>query len=104
MVELAMFNVQRVIIPKVGKPELWFMCSARPLMVLYICVKVRKNNSNGIKVTEWTQNYEALTNGRNDGHSKFRTVKHNTSPLFVVWHKKAHTHIQRKKKNNTKSI
>ena len=59
-----MFNDQRVITPKVGKPELWFMCSERHLMVLYICVKFRENISNGIRVTERTQNYEALTDGR----------------------------------------
>ena len=74
MVELAMFNVQRVITPKVGKPELWFMCSARRLMVLYIFMKFRENYSNGIRVTEWIRNFEALTNGRTDGHSKFQTV------------------------------
>ena len=34
-----MFVFQRAIIPKAGKPELWFMCSACHLMVLYICVK-----------------------------------------------------------------
>ena len=39
MVEMAMFNVQRAITPKVGKPELWFMCSAHHLMVLYIGAK-----------------------------------------------------------------
>ena len=27
MVEMAIFNVQRAITPKVGKPELGFMCS-----------------------------------------------------------------------------
>ena len=70
MVELAMFNVQRVMTPTVGKPELWFMCSARFLIVFNICVKFRENISNGIRVTEWTRNYEALT----DGHPKFRTV------------------------------
>ena len=36
MGEMAMFNVQRAITPKVGKPE--FMCSAHPLIVLfYLC-------------------------------------------------------------------
>ena len=37
MVNMAMVNVQRAISPKVGKPELWFMCSAC-CIVLYICV------------------------------------------------------------------
>ena len=61
MVELAKFKVQRVISPFVGKPELWFMCSAGCLMVLYICVKFRANILNGIRVTEWKQTYETLT-------------------------------------------
>ena len=38
MVEMTMFNVQRVITPKVCKPELGFMCSAHHLIVLYIGV------------------------------------------------------------------
>ena len=38
MVEMALFNVQRAITPKVCKPELRFMCSARRLMMLYVCM------------------------------------------------------------------
>ena len=45
---LAMFNVQRAITPKVGKPELWFMFSASRLIVIYICVKFHEN-------IEWTR-------------------------------------------------
>ena len=47
MVKMAMFNVQRAVTPKIGKPELWFMCSACSIMVLYICVKFRENITNG---------------------------------------------------------
>ena len=47
MVEIAMFNVQRAIIPNVGKPELRFICSARCLILPYICVKFRENITNG---------------------------------------------------------
>ena len=54
MVEMATFNVQRAITPKVGKPELWFMCSANCLMVLYICVKFGENISESIRVMERT--------------------------------------------------
>ena len=54
MVVMAMFNVQRAITPKVGKPELQFMCSTHHLLVLYICVKFCENNSDGIRVMEWT--------------------------------------------------
>ena len=64
MVETAMFNVQRVKTPKVGKPELRFMCSARYLIVLYICVKFRENISDGIRVMERTRMVEALADGR----------------------------------------
>ena len=38
LVEMAIFNiyyVQRAVTPKVGQPELWFLCSARRVMVLY---------------------------------------------------------------------
>ena len=52
MVEMVMCNVQRTIIPKVGKPELRFMCSALCLMVLYICVKSRENITNAIRHME----------------------------------------------------
>ena len=72
IVEMAMFNVQRAITPKVGKPELLLMCSAR-LMMLYICFKFGENISEGIRVMERTQMMEALTDGRTNGHSKFRT-------------------------------
>ena len=50
-----MFNVQRAITPKVGKPELLFMCSACHLIMLYICVKFRENIANGVRVMEQTQ-------------------------------------------------
>ena len=40
LVEMAMFNVQRAIIPKVDKQELRFMCSARCLIMFYICMNL----------------------------------------------------------------
>ena len=63
MVEMAMFNVQKAITPKAGKPELQFMCSAYCFIVLYICVKFHENILDGIRVMEWTQMMEAMTNG-----------------------------------------
>ena len=48
MVEVAIFNVQRAITPKLGKPQLRFMHSAYCLMVLYICVKFCENITNSI--------------------------------------------------------
>ena len=47
-------NTQRAITPKVGKPELQFMCSARRLMVFKVCVKFHKNMSSGFKVMKRT--------------------------------------------------
>ena len=61
MVKMAMFNAQRVITPSVGKPELWFMCSAHRLIVIYIGMKFRENISNGIRGMERTRHYETLT-------------------------------------------
>ena len=54
MVEMAIFNVQRAITPKVCNPELPFLCSARCLMVLNICVMFHENILNGFEVTERT--------------------------------------------------
>ena len=48
-------NTHRAITPKVGKPELRFMCSASRLMVLNVCVKFHENMSSGFKVMERTR-------------------------------------------------
>ena len=42
-VHVLIFNVQRAITLKVGKPELWFTCSASRLLVCYIYVKFCEN-------------------------------------------------------------
>ena len=47
-------NTQRAITPKVGKPELWFMSSARRLIVFNVCVKFHENMPSGFKVMERT--------------------------------------------------
>ena len=66
---MAMFNVQRAITAKIGKPELQFMCSAGCLIVLYNCVKFHENILDGIKVMEWTQMMEVLMDGQMDGQT-----------------------------------
>ena len=48
-------NTQRAITPKVGKPKLPFMCSARCLMKLNFCVKFYENMSSCFKIMERTQ-------------------------------------------------
>ena len=48
-------NTQRAITPKVGKPELQFMCSACRFMVFNVCVKFHENMSSGFKVMERTR-------------------------------------------------
>ena len=53
---MKILNTQRAITPKVGKPELWFMYSARRLMVFDICVKFHESRSSDFKLTEWTRN------------------------------------------------
>ena len=53
-VGMKIVNTQRAITSKVGKPDLWFMCSARRLMVFKVCVKFHENMSSGFKVMERT--------------------------------------------------
>ena len=48
-------NTKRAITQKVDEPELWFMCSARRLMVFNVCVKFHENMSSGFKVMERTR-------------------------------------------------
>ena len=54
--KLLTVNTQREITPKVGKPELQFMCSACRFMVLNFCVKFHENMSSGFKVMEGKRN------------------------------------------------
>ena len=82
MVEMAMFNVQRAITPKVGKPKLRFMCSAcHP----YICVKFRENILLSIRLMEGTRMMEALTHGQMDTQN-FGGYNITSLPLFVAGH------------------
>ena len=65
MVEMASFNiynVQRAVTPKAGYPELWLLCSARYLMVLYICERFHENILNSFQLTERTGTYVARHN------------------------------------------
>ena len=48
-------NTQWAITPKVGKPELQFMCSARHLKVFNVREKFHKNMSSRLKVMERTR-------------------------------------------------
>ena len=50
-------NTQWAMTPKVGKPELWFLNSARCLMVFDVCVKFHENMSSSFKVMEWTRKF-----------------------------------------------
>ena len=46
MTKITINKVQRVITPKVGYPQLWFLCSASCLMVVNIFVVFRQKISN----------------------------------------------------------
>ena len=48
-------RTQRAITPKVGEPELQFICSASRLIVFNVCVKFHENMSSGFKVMERTR-------------------------------------------------
>ena len=72
MIEMAMFNVQRAIAPKVGKPELWFMCSAHCFIVFYTCVKFCANTLDSTSYGADTNH--GSTDRQTGVHSKFRSV------------------------------
>ena len=44
MTKITVYHVQKAVTPKVGKPQLWFLCSAHRLVV-NISVKFRENIS-----------------------------------------------------------
>ena len=61
-----MFNAQMAITPKVGKPELRFMCSAHRLKVLYICVNFHENiERTGVHSRNGYFHYLQCLKGRN---------------------------------------
>ena len=72
-----MFNVQRATTPKVGKPELQFICSACSILVFYICMKCCENIKNGIRVMERTRVYGKLgyVQCSKDNNSKSRQTR-----------------------------
>ena len=83
MVEMA----KRAKTPKVGKPELRFIYSARHLIVLYICVKFSDNISDGIRVMERTRIMEALTDDSQTNTQNFGRNNIIPSPPFCGGHK-----------------
>ena len=58
MTQITIYNVQRAITPKVGKPQLWFLCSACCLMVVNIHVNFHENISNGFQGMGRTRFYD----------------------------------------------
>ena len=73
-------NTQRAITPKVEKPELRFMCSARRLMAFNFCVKFHENMSSGLKVMERTQ--KLLTDTHTCTHTHTHTQREKTKTLY----------------------
>ena len=79
MVEMAMFNVQRAITPKLVKPGLRFISSASRFIVLHICVKFRENISGRY------QGYGAdMNDGSADGRTKERTNTQNFGGFNMI--------------------
>ena len=97
MVEMAMFNIQRAITPKIGKPALRFMCSAHRLIVIYICLEFRENVLYGFQLIERTQvqgtnGYVLCSKGNNSKSRQTRvtvhvfcTLPHSALLLCEVW-------------------
>ena len=58
MTWITIYNVQRMVTLKEGNSELWFLCSARYITVLYLCVKFQENIANCFQVTEETHIFQ----------------------------------------------
>ena len=76
-----LYYVQSAIINKVCKPELWFLCSAHPIIVFYICMKFHENISNDFKDIEQTHVYGGhghcqYSKGNNSKSRKTRVTVH----------------------------
>ena len=83
-----MFNVQRAITPKVGKPELQFICSAHRLIMLYICVKFLENIWRVSELWSGHKRWKRWqTDRQTDRLSNFGGYNMIPSPLSVEGHK-----------------
>ena len=82
---MTMFNVQRTLVtPRVGKPELLFMCSACCRIVLYNCVKFVKIFQTVYIVMKWTRMMGIDMNGGRTDTQNFEGYNIIPSLLFVV--------------------
>ena len=54
MTGITIYNVQMAVLQKACNSELWFLCSAHHIMVIYICIMFQGNISNSFQVTEIT--------------------------------------------------
>ena len=54
MTGITIYNDQRAVTPKTGNSELWFLCSAHHIKVIYVCIKFQESISNSFQVTEIT--------------------------------------------------
>lgn len=81
MVEIAIFNVQRAINPKVRNPELWFKCSA----LLYIYVRFHLIYIYGFHTRVHGRNvYIQFSKGNNSRTRKPKVIVHVFCTLFLA--------------------
>ena len=78
--KITIFNVQRTITPKVGKPQLHFSCSAHLFMVVNISVKLRKNILYGFQITRRTRPLS-----RSDRQTDRQTDRRPWQKQYVSW-------------------
>ena len=64
---MTIVKFQRGITTKLYRQELWVLCSARRLMMLYISMKFHENILNGFQVIEWTQLSDGQSDAQTDG-------------------------------------
>ena len=59
--KITFYNVQRVIMLKTGKQQLWYLCSAHGLIMVNISVQLVKICQNSFQVSEQTCFYDRQT-------------------------------------------
>ena len=78
------YNVQMAAAPKAGNYELWFLCSAHHILVIYICIKFQENISNSFQVTEQTHILQKSLFKYSKGHNPNRRLSSSTVCLFCT--------------------
>ena len=84
MTGITIYNVQRVVTPEAGNSELWFLCSAYHIMVIYICIKFQEISQTVFKLQSRHILQKSLFSMFKGPNSKIRSSR-STICVFCTW-------------------